>query len=105
MAPQRREQRAGVLLAREPEQAPSRQAARLEDVSGSIQQADDADVRVSVRRGDLIRERAAHAAEAEQHDVRPRLGDRLPSADLRELKRGMDLLRRLADHERDVALR
>ena len=45
------------------------------------------------RRGDLVGQRAADAAEAEQHDVGARARRRPAAADLRELERGVDAAR------------
>ena len=107
---ERRQQFAAVLLARQLRQPPARDAARLEDVAGAIEQSDDAHLPAAVRRANLIRERAADAAEAEEHDVGARRGWRASAADLRQLERGVDAsrgFRRLVgrDGERDVALR
>ena len=50
--------------------------------------------------GDLIGQRAADAAETEQHDVRARLRQRPAAADLRQLKRGVDPARGFRPHPR-----
>ena len=94
-ATERGEQFAGVLLARQLQQAAARDAPRIEDVARPIEQADDADLALTVGRGDLIGERAADAAEAEEHDVGARRRRGAAAADLRQLKRGVDAARRL----------
>ena len=109
-AAERREQRAGVLLARQVEQPAAREAARLEDVAGAIEQADDAHRRLcrSARRSD----RRARGRRGRSRAARRRCAASAaaPSAaDLRELKRRVDAARRLGgivavDDERDVAL-
>ena len=110
LAAERRQELARVLLTRELEQARARNAARLEEVARSIEQAHDANLRAAIRRRDLIGQRAAHAAEAEQHHVRAPRRNRPSAANLRQLKRRVHAARGLGrvafgDDERDVALR
>ena len=93
LAAERGEQRAGILRARQAQQPRPRQSARVEHVARSIEQPDDADV-ATPGRGNLIGQRAADAAESEQHDVGVRLRQRPPAADLRQLKRRVDPARR-----------
>ena len=109
MAAERREQRAGVLVACQPEQARAGQASRIEHVAGSIEQADDADV-AGGGGGDLVRQRAADAAESQQHHVGVSLGDGTATANLRELEGGVYSSRRLwrlraRDDKRNVPFR
>ena len=79
VAAERGEQRAGILVARQAEQARPRKSARVEDVAGPIEQSDDAHVvALATVGGNLIRQRASDAAESEQHDIGVRLDSGRP---------------------------
>ncbi len=84
------EQLAGVFLARQLRQAAARNALRIEDVAGAIEQADDSNLALTVGRADLIRQRSPDAPEAQEHDVGARRGGSPSAANLRQLERGVD---------------
>jgi hypothetical protein len=76
----------GILFARELEQPFSRETARREHISRSVEQADDPDVGVAVGGADLIGQRAADAPESQKHHIGAGHGHGPAAADLRQLK-------------------
>ena len=106
---ERGEQGSRILLFRQREQPAPGDAAGVEHIAGSIEEAHDTDGGAAIRGPNLIGKRAAHPPEPKQHDIGPRRPLRSAAANLRELEGAVHAARRLGgvrrgDRERNVPL-